>query len=145
MSCDPYIEQAKSNEQAARSIATDYPDWAVTICFYAALHWIEYYACVKGDDIGKQHPARSPHESRWNYVFKLGKQLGNRNLVKTYENLENESRKARYLQDINTNAKEYYTKGKHKVTQSFQNLQQIKQLLEEELKKSPKGDGKGVQ
>lgn len=146
MSCDPYLEQAKNNEQAARSIERDYPDWAVTMCFYAALHWVEYYACVNGHNIRKEHPASSPHESRWNYVFKLAKQLGNRNLLKVYENLENESKKSRYLKDIITNAKAlnakaYYTKEKLRVTQSFQNLQQIRQLLEDELKKSPKGDG----
>ncbi|OYD99700.1 hypothetical protein CDG79_39445 [Nostoc sp. 'Peltigera membranacea cyanobiont' 232] len=60
--------------------------------------------------------------------------------------MENESKKSRYLKDIIINAKvlnakAYYTKEKLRVTQSFQNLQQIRQLLEDELKKSPKGDG----
>ncbi len=130
MTCDHYLEQAKSNEQAARSVVNSYPDWAVTICFYAALHWVEYYACINGSDIEQEFEGRSPHESRRDYVKNLSRQLGNRNLIKVYENLEKESRKARYLEDISTNAKAYYTKNKSKVTISLQNLQAIKQILD---------------
>lgn len=130
MTCDHYLEQAKSNEQAARSVQKSYPDWAVTMCFYAALHWVEYYACVKGSDIEKEYDGRSPHESRRKYIDDLARKLGNRNLRNVYENLEKESRKARYLEDITTNAKIYYTENKLKVTSSFQNLQQIKQILD---------------
>ena len=34
MTCERYLLQAKSNENAARDIETVYPDWTVTMCFY---------------------------------------------------------------------------------------------------------------
>ncbi|WP_373530367.1 hypothetical protein [Nostoc sp.] len=129
MTCDYYLEQAKSNEQAARSLEQTYPDWAITICFYAALHWVEYYACITECNIELKYPWPSRHNSRKDYVRDLANQLGNRSLRNAYIELEGESRKARYLQDITTNAKLYYTKNKFRVTQSFQNLQKIKQVL----------------
>ncbi|BAZ81403.1 hypothetical protein PN497_10975 [Sphaerospermopsis kisseleviana CS-549] len=132
MTCDIYLEQAKSNEKAARSIEADYPDWAVTMCFYAALHWVEYYACVSGFDIHAEYKAddkESLHTSRRKYVDDISQELGNPNLRKAYAYLEQESRKARYLQNLSTNAKVYYTKNRFTVTDSFQKLQQIKQLL----------------
>ena len=64
MTCDYYLEQARSNEKAARSLEKTYPDWAITICFYAALHWVEYYACMTGCDIGQEYPWPSRHDSR---------------------------------------------------------------------------------
>ncbi len=130
MTCDHYLEQAKSNEQAARSLEKNHPDWAVTICFYAALHWVEYYACVRGSDIEQEYPGRSPHESRRDFVDDLARKLGNRNLRNVYEDLEIQSRKARYLQGLTTDARTYYTKNKSRVTDCFQNLQKIKQILD---------------
>ncbi|MEI6442912.1 MAG: hypothetical protein WCO29_07245 [Nostocales cyanobacterium ELA583] len=129
MTCEHYLEQAKTNEQAARDLEKTYPDWAVTICFYAALHWVEYYACKKGCDINQEYPGPSPHSSRKDYIRELAFELGNRSLRNAYIELESESRKARYLQDINTSAKLYYTNNKLKVNQSFQNLQKIRLLL----------------
>lgn len=129
MTCDYHLEQAKSNEQAARSLREIYPDWAVTICFYAALHWVEYYACIKGINIQEAHPWPSPHESRKDYVRELATELGSNSLRNAYLELELESRKARYLQDIPSNANLYYTRNRHRVTDSFQNLQKIRQLL----------------
>ncbi|WP_066426885.1 hypothetical protein [Anabaena sp. 4-3] len=135
MTCDRYLEQAKINEQAARSIQQSYPDWAVTMCFYAALHLIEHYACIKGFDIEqyKEQDQESRHTTRRKYVDDLAVQLRSRNLRIAYTYLEQESRKARYLKDITTNAKLYYTKHKDKVTESFENLRKIKQLLGTDL------------
>lgn len=136
MTCKHHLEQAKNNEQAARSIRDSYPDWAVTMCFYAALHLVEYYACVNGIDIASQYPlSKSVHDSRRNYVIDFSYELRNKNLRKVYEDLEEESKVARYMKNIyiNTekyyNTKKYYTERKEKVTQSFQNLQQVKQIL----------------
>ncbi|MBH8566551.1 hypothetical protein I8748_31110 [Nostoc sp. CENA67] len=124
MTCDRYLEQAKSNEQAARSIENSYPDWAVTMCFYAALHWVEHYACIKGFDIGqyKEDDKESRHTCRRKYVDDLAHQLGNSNLRKAYTYLERESRKARYLQDLTSDAKMHYTKDKFTLRESFQKL-----------------------
>jgi hypothetical protein len=38
-----HIAQAKHNEQFASSLKSDltYKDWIITVCFYAALHYIE--------------------------------------------------------------------------------------------------------
>jgi hypothetical protein len=129
MTCEHYLEQAKTNEQAARDLEKTYPDWAVTICFYAALHWVEYYACKTGCDINQEYPWPSPHKSRQDYIDELAFELGNKSLRNAYTELESESRKARYLQHINTSAKLYYTNNKFKVNQSFQNLQKIRLLL----------------
>jgi hypothetical protein len=129
MSCDHYLKQAENNEKAARSLEKTYPDWAVTICFYAALHWVEYYAVVTGCDIKQEYPGRSPHESRRNYIIELASQLRNINLRNAYIKLEQESRKARYLQGMTTDAKVYYSNNNFKVIDAFQNLQKIKQLL----------------
>jgi hypothetical protein len=32
--------QAEHNEKAANFVKNAYPDWAVTMCFYAAIHWV---------------------------------------------------------------------------------------------------------
>ncbi|MEH2235834.1 hypothetical protein [Nostoc sp.] len=132
MTCDRYLEQAKSNEKAARSIESNYPDWAIIMCFYAALHWVEHYGCVKGCDIHQEYQEEdneSRHTTRRRYVDDLTKRLGNSNLRVAYLYLERESRKARYLQGLPTNAKMYYSENKFAVRESFQKLQQLKQLL----------------
>ena len=133
MTCDIYLQQANNNEQAARSIENSYPDWAVTMCFYAALHWVEHFACVKGCNIHQEYKKEdheSRHTTRRRYVDDLAEKLGNLNLRKAYTYLEQESRTARYLQTITTNSKIHYTKNKLTVRESFQRLQQIKQLLD---------------
>lgn len=61
-----YLEQAKSNKQAVNTLEKTYPDWAVTIYFYAALHWVEYYACKTGCNISQEYP--------WPDVDKLAEQ-----------------------------------------------------------------------
>ncbi|MGB3654093.1 MAG: hypothetical protein WBA41_23185 [Rivularia sp. (in: cyanobacteria)] len=132
MTCQRYQEQSQSNEEAARNIENEYPDWAVTMCFYAALHWIEYYACQKGDDIESQFPEKSPHDSRRGYVRKLAKQLNNTRLEKLYNDLEDGSQKARYLQGLkryNCSAISYFKTHQSEVSKSFDKLQQIKDIL----------------
>jgi hypothetical protein len=47
-SAQMHYEQAELNEKAALVVKEHQPDWAVTICFYAALHWIEGYALNTG-------------------------------------------------------------------------------------------------
>ena len=130
MTCERYLLQAKSNENAARDIETVYPDWTVTMCFYAALHWVEYYACKRGDDIPSQCPAPSPHDSRRGYVRQIAKKLDNRRLEKLYQNLESASRKARYLESVKySSAIDYFQGHKSEVSKSFDRLQQIKDIL----------------
>lgn len=124
-------EQAEHNERAARNTEHNYPDWAVTMYFYAALHWVERYAQLKGCNIAEDYaPGRSKHSSRRLYISDVAKELGSSTLYKAYEDLEKESRKARYLESLEGNARTYYTKKRQKVTESSQNLQKVKQLLQ---------------
>ncbi|MEH2411436.1 hypothetical protein [Nostoc sp.] len=123
--------QAQSNEDAAHFTESAYPDWAVTMCFYAALHWVDYYASQKGDDIPSQFPEKSPHDSRRGYVRQLAKKLNNRSLEKLYNDLESASQKARYLESIKyQSAIDYFKKHQSEVNASFDKLQQIKDILQ---------------
>ncbi|HBL10114.1 MAG TPA: hypothetical protein DD379_01520 [Cyanobacteria bacterium UBA11162] len=125
-----HLEQAEHNERAASSVKLDYPDWAVTMYFYSALHWVEWYARLNGCDIAREYDSgRSKHDSRQQYVNQLAKELGHPSLRKAYQNLEIDSRKARYLSSINITAQTYYTQPK--VTNCYKNLQTVKQLLRE--------------
>ena len=81
---------------------------------------------VRGSNIEQEYPGRSPHESHRDDVDDLASKLGHCNLRKVYEDLENDSRKARYIQGLTTNTKVYYTENKLRVTDSFQNFHKIK-------------------
>lgn len=131
MNCERYLLQAKSNENGAHSVEKTYPDWTVTMCFYSALHFVEYYASRYGDDIRSQFPEKSPHDSRRGYVRKLAKKLDNRRLEKLYNDLENASQKARYLEGLKyISAIEHFKNHQSEVNASFEKLQQIKDILE---------------
>lgn len=128
-SAQVHLEQAEHNERAASYIKLDCPDWAVTMYFYAALHWVERYALLNGCNIARDYDSgRSKHDSRKLYIQQLATELANPSLRKAYENLENDSRKARYLINLNTKAQTYFTQPK--VTLSSRNLQTVKQLLQ---------------
>jgi hypothetical protein len=124
-----HLDQAESNKKVAKEIEQTFPDWSVTICFYTALHWIEGYAKRQGVDIKNEYDGRSLHERREKYVADVAKQLSSRTLRNAYEDLETESKKARYLEQLDTSAKEHYTKSRHKVNGAFQKLQIVKQVL----------------
>ncbi|NEP60030.1 MAG: hypothetical protein F6K31_24000 [Symploca sp. SIO2G7] len=126
-----HLEQAEHNKTVADRVREDYPDWAVTIYFYAALHWVERYAKLNGCDIESEYPdGRSLHECRKMYLDDVAYKLRNKKLRQFYEDLEKESRKARYLQGLNISAKKHYTQNKLVVTNSKQNFQKVKQLLQ---------------
>lgn len=124
-------EQAEYNEEAAVSIRDTYPDWAVTMCFYAALHWVAGYAKDQGDDLEEKYPGcTSPHDRLFDYVRDLAKTKRDRELEKAYKNLRNESQIARYLYTITTNSRYYYSRlKKGEVDKSFENLRIVKQRL----------------
>jgi len=130
MNRERYLLQAKSNENAAHSVENTYPDWTVTMCFYSALHWVEYYASQHGDDIKSQFQEKSPHDSRRGYVRKLAKKLDNKRLEKLYNQLEDASQQARYLERIKyTSAIEHFKNHQSEVNASFEKLQEIKDIL----------------
>jgi hypothetical protein len=124
-------EQAEYNEEAALSIRDTSPDWAVTMCFYAALHWVEWYAKVRGDELARQYQNYpSPHDRLLAYVFDISKNPQYRDLNKAYNDLKNASQISRYLTDIKTNSRLYYSRYKtREVDKSFDNLQIVKERL----------------
>ncbi|HBB30399.1 MAG TPA: hypothetical protein DDZ80_05240 [Cyanobacteria bacterium UBA8803] len=124
-----HLEQAEHNESAASSVRQDYPDWAVTMYFYAALHWVEHYALLKGCNIARDYDSgRSKHDSRQQYINQIAIDLNNPSLRKAYQNLELDSRKARYLINLNTKAQTYYSQAR--VINCYKNLQTVKNLLQ---------------
>jgi hypothetical protein len=130
MDCQRYLLQAQSNENAARNIETAFPDWTVTMCFYAALHLVEYFACQRGHDISSLFPEKSPHDSRRGYVRKVARELNNRSLEKLYNDLEDASQKARYLKGIRCNsAIDHFKHHQSEVNKSLQKLQSIRDIL----------------
>jgi hypothetical protein len=136
-SLEAHFDQAEHNERAARSTEGNYPDWAVTMYFYAALHWVEHYAKKKGCDIQIDYSdGRSPHECRRMYISDVAYEQSRRTLRTDYEELENESRKARYLEGLNSNARMYYSQNKQKVTDAAQKLQRLKRVLNDLLRPS---------
>jgi hypothetical protein len=126
-------EQAQYNEEAALSIRDTFPDWAVTMCFYAALHWVEWYANTRGDDLERLYPKpdfQSPHDRLVAYVFDMARARQDRDLSKAYQDLKNASQTARYLTDIRTNSRLHYSRHNPRgVDNSFNNLEIVKQRL----------------
>jgi hypothetical protein len=124
-------EQAEYNEEAAHSIRDTSPDWAVTMCFYAALHWVEWYAKVQGHDLERQYPNYpAPHDRLLAYVFDMARNRQDKDLNKAYQDLKNASQTARYLTDIRTNSRIHYSRHNPKgVDYSFNNLEIVKQRL----------------
>jgi uncharacterized FlgJ-related protein len=124
-------EQAEYNEEAALNIRDTAPDWAVTMCFYAALHWVECYAKVQGDDLEQKYQGyKSPHDRLVAYVWDIAKNKQYKDLNKAYENLKNASQTARYLTGIRTSSRVNYSRqNKTGVDQSFDNLRIVKQRL----------------
>ncbi|MBW4667763.1 MAG: HEPN domain-containing protein [Cyanomargarita calcarea GSE-NOS-MK-12-04C] len=136
MPCERYLEQAESNEEAARSVEDTYPDWAVTMCFYAVLHWVKYYACQRGDDV----ESLKSHDAHRGYVYDLASKISNRELRTLYDNLQGASEKARYLESSThrkyvkpikyVSAISYFQNHQREVNQAFDQLQQIKDILQ---------------
>lgn len=124
---EAHREQAEFNEQAANDVELKYPEWAVTMYFYAALHWVEWYAKNKGDELP---PGSSPHDRRRNYIYNLANKLKNKDLRKAYDQLQRDSQTARYLENIKTNSRIHFdSHDRSKVSKSLSNLQIVKQLL----------------
>lgn len=119
-----YRLQAESNESAARAAQENYPDWAVTMCFYSAIYWVNDYALIKGVDISLEYdpslfttPNNLPtmHQRRWNYIRKLSYEMDSKKLRNAYKWLWHESKVARYLENIEIlkcTAYDYYINNK---------------------------------
>lgn len=137
---ESHREQAESNEKAANSIKNTFPDWAVTMCFYAAIHWVERYAKINNVDLTK-YEISSPdtskdkkvslHTRRFHYVKDIAYDSGNPDLRKAYETLEKASKTARSLEAIQTNSWLHYSNNSTYVAFSFRHLEIVKKATKE--------------
>jgi hypothetical protein len=133
-----YSRQAISNENTARAAQNGFPDWAVTMCFYAALHWVNHYAYIN-NEIKQVIPQEnntndSTHKIKRNYIEKicrLNARNGFQDVEKAYKFLFNQSMKSRYLQDLDEDvtAREYYAQNTNEVKSCFDKLSIIKSKL----------------
>ncbi|MBG1257737.1 MULTISPECIES: hypothetical protein [Nostoc] len=126
-----YQQQAEFNEKTAIAAQSGFPDWAVIMCFYAALHWVNDYAFREGNikefDTNDDY---SPHKLRRMYVKKIAKLNRWNDLEEAYELLYRASMTARYLRGLenqNCTAREYY--AKNGVQFCFDDLEKIKKRL----------------
>ncbi|MEM9153737.1 MAG: hypothetical protein AAGB13_01700 [Cyanobacteria bacterium P01_F01_bin.33] len=125
-----HAQQSESNKNAASYVRKDFPDWAVTICFYAALHLIESYAANNGDDINRYGvPSDPPHTKRQAYVGQISNRIRNRELRKAYDKLYDGSLMSRYMKDLDQSAVAYYQFAKNKVDGAFKDLAVVKAAL----------------
>lgn len=105
-------KQSELNEEAAKNAAkSGLYDWAVTMCFYSSLHYIEAYAKHQGINIGQEYSqCRTQHERRFYYVQDVDYDLDfNGSLINAYDKLYQGSKIARYLEGIqNMTARKYF-------------------------------------
>ena len=86
---DEHLERARQNEEFAGSLDIDraiQADWAVTILFYSALHYVDAYLAVKS-----YHPP--DHDARDSEIENNGSLA---DIYKDYRRLKDRSREARY-------------------------------------------------
>ena len=123
-------QQAELNEEAAHSAREQFPDWAVTMCFYAVIHYVESHAIKargKLDDLIGNRSNR--HSQRREYVHNLAYRLREKDLIDAYEFVEDSSHKARYLTSIDKTAREHYANlGCDNV---FEDLEYIRDLFKD--------------
>jgi hypothetical protein len=134
--CSIYQQQAEWNEATAQAAKKGFPDWAVIMCFYAALHWVNYHACLSGKieelkvnesvsgrtltqhDLKKRYVQKIAREDKQaveakykspkNNQFKEGRQRA-KELEDAYKLLYSASMRARYLDGLSITAKEHYS------------------------------------
>ncbi|MFM7368667.1 MAG: hypothetical protein ACKO2Z_12925, partial [Sphaerospermopsis kisseleviana] len=109
-----YLLQAKANEESAKIAQKDFPEWAIIMYFYAALHLINDYAYERN-----QLDELEGHSSRRNYVKTIARDTGFKDLIARYDELFGESLLARYLEkeeyngeftELGCTAREHYSK-----------------------------------
>ncbi|MTJ10682.1 hypothetical protein [Anabaena sp. UHCC 0204] len=152
-----YREQALLNENTAQAAKQGFCDWAVIMCFYSALHWVNYHAYTNGnsqelilDKSKYSKGTRIPtlHDLKFYYVEKIvnedSKKLRDtfqnsnnknykekleevRKLQVAYESLFNASMRARYLHYLTTTSRAHYTS--QNIEYFFNNLEIIKKRL----------------
>ncbi|HBL12452.1 MAG TPA: hypothetical protein DD379_13800 [Cyanobacteria bacterium UBA11162] len=137
--CSPsvYRRQAESNEQTALAAKNGFPDWAVIMCFYAALHWVNDYAFQQGEieeleEAGENDSSQKLHKLRRLYVKKISRINKWRDLEDAYVFLFGVSMTARYLrglENLNRTAREHYSNNESVVQNCFDCLEVVKSRL----------------
>ena len=85
---DDHLWQANHNEQLYSQLSnTDFLDWAVTLIFYSALHYVDAYLATKNVHIQFDHGARE----RW-----ITRDSNLRRIQRQYWDLKDASEDARY-------------------------------------------------
>lgn len=85
---DEHLAKAKHNEAFVAALADPFWDWAVTVTFYAALHYVMAFLATKADH-PPTHQVRNSHIHRDRVL---------RPIYIDYRELQNESEDARYLE-----------------------------------------------
>jgi hypothetical protein len=137
--CSPsvYRRQAESNEQTAIAAKKGFPDWAVIMCFYAALHWVNECAFQQGEieeleEAGDSDSSQTLHKIRRSYVKKIARKNKWRDFEDAYELLFRASMTARYLrglESLNRTAREHYSNNDTVVQACFDALEVVKSRL----------------
>ncbi len=139
-----YLLQAKANEESAKIAQKDFPEWAIIMYFYAALHLINDYALeVDQTDklkVNKNSRQESQHTRTLDYVKDISNYINCQDLQANYNFLFYESLLARYLENKNDilecSAREYYSQYADGDFLKIHNkLEQIKIRLEQARKK----------
>ena len=104
-----HLKQATHNKNAALKAAqSGYPDWAVTMCFYAALHYVKACEAFRADNIYKDYPnGKSQHERTLFYVLDIDT-TPKLSVYAAYETLLEASKISRYLSCISTSSKHHF-------------------------------------
>lgn len=126
-----HIQQAKLNEEAAKIAAqSECYDWAVTMCFYAALHYVEGHAVFNQKDIYLNYSliASTQHTRRIAYVEDVSyAKYGDMLRSASYETLYTASMKARYMENIRCYSRKYF---QFSCNRYFQELSKVKDLVQ---------------
>ncbi len=95
-----YELQARVNEETAKLAHKDFPEWAIIMYFYAALHWINDYAYRNNQlSVLDKSDGISQHTSRKKYVKEIAYKKGCQDIYENYKFLFDESMLARYLEN----------------------------------------------
>ena len=114
--------QAERNEEFARRIVQDVPDWSTTAAFYAALHFVDQYAEALGRRLS-DHAARNEWLIQRREMRRIGRQ---------YDKLRSYATVARY----------YCPRPSHEVrtsqvvqTRIFSLMGQVKHCVDQAMRK----------
>jgi len=133
------LKQSINDEKMAKTAAQSKQfGWAVTCCFYSALHLVNNYAIqqkeqerllpyfYRKDPVHKEKHISS-HTTRVLYISYVGEKLSNTIIKTAYKELLDESMNARYRKYIDCSVQEHFSIKGTKF--AFTNLNEIKKAL----------------